>query len=88
MTLSSSAGSFRAPLLDLILDLTSKLDGHLACLDLRLAADRLGLALGDMHARTAPKHQQRRSEPGTESESDERRKRGEHGVLPPVEKVD
>ena len=77
------ACSFAAPLLHLILDLTSKLDRHLARLDLRLAANRLGFALGDMDARTAANDQQRRSEAGTESESDERRKRREHGVLPP-----
>ncbi len=71
------------PLPYLVLDLAPEPDGLLARLDLRLAADRLGLALGDVDARTAPKHQQRRSDACTESESDERRKRREHGVLPP-----
>ena len=77
------SGGLGTPLADLVLDLAPELHSLLAGFDLRLAADRLGLALGDVDARTAPEDQQRRSDAGAKSESDERRKRREHGVLPP-----
>ena len=43
-------GGLAAPALHLRLDVGAQLDGELARLDLRLAADRLGLALGDVDA--------------------------------------
>ena len=76
-------GDLGAPVLHLGLDVGTQLDRELARLDLRLPPDRLGFALGDVHAGAAPEHQQRGSEPGSDSESDERRKRSEHAVLPP-----
>ena len=76
-------GGLGAPLLHLGLDLRPQLDRELARLDLRLAPDRLRLALGDVDARPAAEHQQRRRHGGAESESDERRNRSEHAVLPP-----
>ncbi len=47
-------GGLGAPALHLRLDVCAQLDGELARLDLRLATDRLGLALGDVHARAGP----------------------------------
>ena len=46
-----------AAALDLVLDLGPERDGELAPFDLRLAPDRLGLALGDVDARAAAQHQ-------------------------------
>ena len=47
-------GNVGAPVLNLGLDVGAQLDRELSRLDLRLAADRLGLPLGDTHARRAP----------------------------------
>ena len=60
VTCSSTPGGRGPPVLHLALDLAAQLDRQLARLDLRLAPDRLRLPLGDVHARAAAQHQQRR----------------------------
>jgi hypothetical protein len=73
----------RAPAPNLVLDLGAERDGELARLDVGLATDGLGLALGDVDARAAPDQQDGGSHAGPEGETDERRKPSEHAVLPP-----
>ena len=61
-----------AALLQLPLDLRPPLDGLLAGVDLRLAPDRLGLAMGDLDTGAAAPDEERRGEHCPDGEPSER----------------